>query len=543
MMPPTERGGSIRGSRRPQVGSRMLQWGVFPLLVVLAYPFIALYFFNTKRMTVAAGMTTLGAIMFLPDGDFALDFPLIPPLDKENIATVCLVVLMVLRYPERLKEAKLFRGVDLIPSIALLGIIGTWQLNKEPIIMGELAGQQIDAKLVVLPGLTFKEVIAYSVRDTLMFLLPFQMARAVYRTREDLRDLLTIFVAALLIYLPLVLFETRFSPILHNRVYGYFQHPDFMQARRWGGWRPRVFFYHGLFLSKFLLGCTFCALAMWKGKEKKSWGYPSKTVFWVSFWLTFYSKSTSIILYMFIFTFLALKTKMKTRIRVMVVLSAFTLFYPYARATNLVDVDAIIKEIEKLSPERAESLAFRFRNESEVAAKARKKSVWFGWGGWSRGDIWDVKVGRNLTILDGYWLIRFSTKGIFGLAGPFLVMLLPVWLVAKRYKKIPWEEDREMVVILAAFPLVYAMECLPNSISTNIPFFISGAVWGVVANISDPKYIASQQRGRRGPPPPGWRPPPPGMPPGAPYPGAPHPGAPLPPPMLPGPPPGGRPPR
>lgn len=500
----------------------MFPYGPIPLLALVSWPVVTFFIFQRYRLPIAAGASTLGAMLFLPDGEAAIDFPLIPPLDKENIATLSLLAMMFLKHRSVLAQARLFRGIDLVPAAALIGILGTWQGNKEPIVMGFLVGVVEDAKAVTLPGLTFKDVIAYAVRDILAFLLPFQLARAIYRTREDLRDFLNIFVIFAITYIPLILVELRLSPLVHAWIYGYPPHNDFTQTMRWGGWRPQVFFYHGLYLSKFMFACSMCALALWLGKQKKAWRWDPKLVYIVLSVTTFFTKSGGIILYQLCFGLLFLRGTLRIQALIMLVLASITVFYPFGRASNLIPAKEIIEEIEKFAPDRASSLAYRFKNEIQISARARKK-FWFGWGGWARGHIWDVKVGRNLSVCDGYWIIRLNEQGVFGLAGPFLVMLLPVIFACIRYRRIPWVEDQQMVLVLSSFCLVYAIECLPNAISTNIPFFVGGALWGIVGTLTNKDYIKrlgkkkKRRRPRPGAYPPPWYPPYPGYP--APVPG------------------------
>ena len=192
-------------------------------------------------------------------------------------------------------------------------------------------------------------------------------------------------------------------------VYGYPPHfADFgPKPMRWGGWRPQVFTYHGLVLSKLMLAITIAAAALWLGKQKESiWGYAAKNTTGILAATVILCKSTGVWIYLFFFSFLFLRTSTKTQMRTLVVISVFVLAYPYGRAFGYIQVETLIAEINKVMPERAHSLAFRFRNEEEVAVRVQKK-LWVGWGGWGRGHIWDAEQGKDLTVIDGYWLIRF----------------------------------------------------------------------------------------------------------------------------------------
>ncbi len=513
----------------------MLAYGPVTMLAFVLFPVIAFQIAAKFRPHVAAVVIIYYGMLFLPDGEGCIDFPLIPPFDKENTATLSLALVVFTKFRKNVAQGKIGRGFDWVPILSSLGIIGTWLQNQEEIEYGWLAGIVDDPtgyiKAVTLPAITGKDVFALMVRDTLSFVLPFILGRIMIRTREEMRDFCKIVATTGLVYSPLILLELRIAPTLHGRVYGYAAHNDFSQTMRWGGWRPQVFFYHGLYLSRYMLGTYLCALALMRVGVKRIWKFESRLVVPWLFGLTFFTKSTSIIFYLTLFTVLLTRTKERTQTLVMVALVSVTLYYPFGQATKAIPTKDIIKKVEEIMPDRAQSLGFRFKNEIMLVDRAQKK-LWFGWGGWGRGHVWEEETGNDISVTDGYWIIRLTSQGILGMMGPYIVMLVPILVCIRRYKKIPWKDDQKILLSLCAYELVYAAESLPNSIATVIPFFLAGVVWGCGTTLSDPKYIKQEmgkgkggkKKRRRRRPPPGYPPgmppppgyPPPGMPPGYP---------------------------
>src|SRR5207248_1701790 len=82
---------------------------------------------------------------------------------------------------------------------------------------------------------------------------------------------------------------------------------------------------------------------------------------------------------------------------------------------RLVDLASIV------SKDRANSLGFRMKTENALAAKALQQA-WLGWGGWSRSHVYD-EYGRDMTLVDGLWIILLGEYGIVGLAA-FTTMVL-----------------------------------------------------------------------------------------------------------------------
>lgn len=506
--------------------------GIVALLALLSFPLVAILIFRRYPPAKATIVTNVLALMYLPGGEAAVfDFPLIPPMGKEDIATLSVLLGILIFHSKRLFQARPGRGLEALSILAMVGLIGTWRGNQFALTYGTFAGIVPGVELVVLPPFSLKDIFGYAVRDSLTFILPFIIGRTMFRTRSDMRVVCHVLVGFGLVYVPLMLVEMRLSPMIHGWVYGYFPHADFSQTMRWGGYRAQVFFAHGLVLGRMQLVVFMAALALYLGGEARAWRFDAKQVVRVMVLVVIFTKSMGVTLFMFFFGPLFSLTKQKTQIRVVTVLAVLVFLYPYGRTFELLDFRGVVSTLEKYAPQRAESVAYRFRNERELSERASEK-LWFGWGGWSRSHIWEEEMALDLSVTDGYWIIRLGEMGLFGLIGPFVIMLGPVIFLSRRYKKIPWDKDRQMLIVLGGVSLIFAIECLPNSISTNMPFLMAGVVWSLTSRLSDPSYIAGERRRERprpphgppgaGPPPPfgppGAGPPPPFGPPGPPYP-------------------------
>src|SRR5262249_14394403 len=93
--------------------------------------------------------------------------------------------------------------------------------------------------------------------------VPYLCGRVLLGNRQGMHDLLVAMFAAGLVYLPLVWFELRMSPLLHVKLYGFFQH-TWDQHFRAGGYRPIVFVEHGLVLSLFLAITALSGYTLWQ---------------------------------------------------------------------------------------------------------------------------------------------------------------------------------------------------------------------------------------------------------------------------------------
>jgi hypothetical protein len=130
---------------------------------------------------------------------------------------------------------------------------------------------------------------------------------------------------------------------------------------------------------------------------------------------------------------------------------------------------------------RAQSLAFRFGNEDRLLDRAMEKP-WFGWGGYNRNRVFDEISGRDISVTDGYWIIKFGIGGVLSWAGSFALLLTPIFLAALRLRLFATASQRALIAGTVWIVVINAVDLLPNTSPNALMFLTSGALAGVVTN-------------------------------------------------------------
>ena len=102
-----------------------------------------------------------------------------------------------------------------------------------------------------------------------MFAVPYFIGRIYIRTPDDIKQVAIWIVISGLILSPFVLWESRMSPNLNYKVYGYHA-AQFGMSVRLGGYRPIIFMRHGLEVGLWL--ATSAAVAGWLAFNTKKTG-------------------------------------------------------------------------------------------------------------------------------------------------------------------------------------------------------------------------------------------------------------------------------
>lgn len=433
----------------------------------------------------------LGAYLLLPPPPAAIDFPLMPALDKTSlpnlaILIVALVVLRGANRPRLLPDSIIAR---LLLVVFVLSPIVTVFTNPEPLIFTEN----------YIRGLYLQDAIAQPI-NRFILVIGFLMARQYLTTREDQRDLLLALVVAGVAYSLPILLEVRLSPQLNNWVYGYFQHL-FSQTIRQGGYRPMVFLYHGIWLAYFVLTCLLAALALWHADRSTSRPKFMIAALYLCGVLVL-CKTLATLVYAGTAGALILLLTTRAQVKIAAVLALITLAYPVLKSTDLVPTDAILTQAEAISAERAQSLAFRFENEDDLVERAFLKP-WFGWGIWGRNHIHDPDTGFITSVSDGYWVIVIGVWGWAGYIAQFGLMSLPIFLIwrelrfANRLKQEQFSrkvtyalmdlnhlkntDDRGLSPYLGPLALMLGfnlIDLLPNATLTPTTWMIAGTLFG-----------------------------------------------------------------
>ncbi|TYB89844.1 hypothetical protein [Oceaniovalibus sp. ACAM 378] len=443
-------------------------------LMLAIWPLVTLLMFRRMSVERALIWSILGGYLFLPPlAEFNL--PLVPSMDKTSIPALSAALVLVFAMGKRfalLPQAKVAR---LLVLVFVLGAIPTVLTNRDPLFFEVLQNSDpVQFVTGFLPGLNIRDIGSVLIGQAIT-LLPFLLARQFLATATGLREMLVALVIGGLIYSVPSLIEIRVSPQINIWVYGFFQH-SFEQMMRDGGFRPIVFLPHGLWLALFVLMTLVAAAALFRQAE----GQQRVRLMMVTGYLAVLlvlCKSLASMMYGVALVPLVLFASPKAQIRVALVFALIAVTYPMLRNFQLVPLDWILAQAESYSPDRAQSLGFRFNNEQILLERAAEKDL-FGWGGWGRNLIRHSETGQILSIPDGRWIIVFGTFGWVGYIAEFGLLALPVFLLSRYMRADLAGRISPHAVPLTLMLAITLIDMLLNA--TLIPFtwMLAGAVLG-----------------------------------------------------------------
>ncbi|WP_127106401.1 hypothetical protein [Pararhodobacter zhoushanensis] len=451
----------------------------FALLALLGWPVVGVLMFRIMPPERALIWSILAAYMFLPQLS-SINLPVVPPMNKESIpnltAFLCCLGLWG-RMPHLLPEGwpgRILLGMFIVsPAFSVVTNLDAVQFGVDTFGTMRLVDPNALA-LWGLPGLRIYDSASALVQQ-MFLMLPFFLARELLRTEEAIREILLALVIAGLIYALPMLYEVRFSPQLHIRLYGFFQH-DFSQAVRNGGFRPFVFMPHGLWVAFFAFMVALAASARAREATRLVAGRRMvMVVFGVG--LVVICKSMGALMFTLIFLPIVLLLRPRAHLAIAAIIVTLVIAYPLLRGSGLVPAQAIVDRVAAISEERAESLNYRFTNEDRIIEHVADKPL-FGWGGWGRFMVYDPATGESLTIVDGMWIITIGQYGWLGYIAMFGLLALPVlslWWEGRKPEAPPIPFAASALALMLAVNLI---DLLPNA--TLIPFtwLIAGSLLG-----------------------------------------------------------------
>ncbi len=408
---------------------------------------IALLFVLPAQRAVVASI--VGAWLLLPPAVIPISG--LPDYDKMMAATLGIMLGTLIFQPNRLLE---FR-----PRLFDLPMV-CWCLC--PMI------SSLDNGLGLYDGLS--AAFGNSVR----WGLPYLVGRLYFGDLQGFRDLTIGIVIGALAYIPPTAFEIRMSPMLRDMVYGM---PGW-GGLRFGGYRPKVFLTNGLEHGMWMTVASLTAVWLWKcGALKRIGPLPMGSVLLpILLITTVLCRSTgALVLLVAGLLILWLCTRLNSKLCLYALLLVSPTYYTL-RVPNLWSGQNLVSFIEEyLSPERAQSLGFRFACEDMLADKALRRPVW-GWAGWG-GNRVTGPDGRDLAPTDGMWILYLGCYGCVGLLAWTTVMLLPTLLFIRRFPIRLWATP--MVAPLAAMATLmglYMIDCLVNGFINLILVVASGGL-------------------------------------------------------------------
>ncbi len=432
-------------------------------IVMALWPLFAVYWYRTKSIQVATIWTILAGFMFLPVKT-VIDLPMIPAMGKHSIPVVSALLGCWLIKHKRISYFKELGNIKYLVLLLLTVPFITVLLNSDSMIIG---GR-------FLPGLTYYDGLS-AVINQFLLITPFFIGRQVFRGYDDQLIMFKLIVVAGLFYSILMLFEIRMSPQLHVWIYGYFPH-SFGQQMRGAGFRPVVFMGHGLLVAFFTVIVLITSSALWKNRIKVHQLSPNLVSSYMLVVLVL-CKSMASLFYGVIGLVMVMRTKPKLQLRAAVMLVCLAMFYPTLSIMKIFPHQWVSNTAKSISPERAQSLNFRFENESMLLTRGRER-FFFGWGGWGRNRVYNKESGRDETVTDGRWIITFGQFGIFGFIAEFGLLAVVVFQANKALELLKSKPEQTLLAVHALLIGIIMIDQLPNASLAPWIWLLAGALLG-----------------------------------------------------------------
>lgn len=436
-------------------------------LVLGLWPLIAIGLFQWLPPVRAFLANIFLSYLFLPTAPVQFDLPLLPPLDKETLPalSLCLAVFIAvqqgrLEQVSWIPQSRLLRG---LLAVFVLSPLFTVLANTDALFFGRIG----------LPGLGLRDAISL-VLTRIIMIVPMLVALGLLRRRQDLRDMLLGFALFGLIYSAPMLIEVRLSPQLNNWIYGFYQHL-FDQSIRFGGYRPVVFLYHGIWVAFFAMSATLATAAIARQSAGPERARAAILMLYL-FVVLVLCKSIGALLYALILLPLVLFMPQRIQILLAMIIATAALTYPVIKGAGLLPEQTLVEAFARISAERANSLQFRLNNETLLLERAMERP-WLGWGSWGRNQIYDPITGEEL-IADGRWVIAIGFYGWIGFIAEMGLLAAPIFVMVLRYGTLHAAGLSTLAGATALILSVNILDLLPNATLTPLTWLLSGGLLG-----------------------------------------------------------------
>lgn len=398
--------------------------------------------------------------MLLPSS-FDVDFQFLPPLDKMGVTSLATLLLCWI-YGSQVPRPP--RSIMLYLLAALLVM--------SPLLSSLNNSEELQALKASIPGFYPLTALKFCGRN-LLTIIPMYIGSRFLASDTGRSVLLKALPTAMVFYSLPMLFEIRMSPQLHRWVYGYFPHESFAQQIRGSGFRPVVFFSHGLSLALFTALAVIASLVLVRTREKILGQAAALVAAYLS-GLLLLCKTLGAAMYAVILAPVVLLTRPRTWIKIAFAASLIACAYPFLRNNGLAPTQLVAQAASSVSADRMRSFQVRVENEGALLAKANQKP-WFGWGGWGRNRIYDKWTGQDISVTDGGWIIEF---GCWGWAGYLALYGLLAFSLFRAHRAVgkevtPATLTRGGLALLLAICIV---DSIPNSASLSWVFVLAGAI-------------------------------------------------------------------
>ncbi len=424
------------------------------LIPIMLFGWILVVFFMFALMQArrAALASFIIAWLFLPQA--AISVPGLPDIAKGTVASFSVLIAVIVFDAGRLLKYRA-SWIDLPMLVWCLAPLASSLHN----------------------GLGAYDGIAAVLNQLLTWGIPYFIGRLYFNDLAGLRELaIGIFIGGL-VYVPLCLIEIRFSPQLHNWVYGYHQHA-FQQTLRFGGYRPMVFMQHGLMVGFWMSCASLIGVWLWaSGSLRQIKSLPLSILVPTQIITTVLCKSTGAIA-LLVCGILVLFIGSRARSGALAIaLALVPATYLVGRVYAQWSGEQLVTLAEGIDEERAQSLATRLDNEAVLSQRALQRPL-FGWGGWGRWRLYNDQ-GKDITTSDSLWIIALGETGLVGLSALFMALLLPVVLIVRKLPISQWKHPGNApVAALAVIITLYSLDNLINAMLNPIFVLAIGGVSG-----------------------------------------------------------------
>jgi len=429
---------------------------ILPLVALLAWIPIGLYFFHRFPVRVAVLLNFIGGWAVLPTANFVpteAPFPYwilgasLPAgyfVTKATITGLTGLAGVLLFDPRTIRRFRL--ALWDLPMIAWCAV---------PLFSG------IANPGALLEGLrgVFYQLLAWGV--------PYLFGRLYFADDASLLLAAKAFVMAGLLYVPICLVELFTGPQFYARVYGY-QPYRWLGAARYIGFRPIGFLEDGNQLGIWMAAATLLAAALWRHSPvRRMLGLPIAWVAMTLFVITLLCQSAgSILLMLCLLPFILLK-RAQFRRWLAIALVLGVLGFAGLRLANVISLRSLVERSQSahavaqfIVKMGRQSFGWRL-GQDERHVKTALARPFLGAGQWI---WWQYGDSRPW----GLWLLAFGTYGIVGLLALETVQLLPVvrtaWFPLARANQAKVHlPNLELRLALAAVLLMATIDNLLNS--------------------------------------------------------------------------------
>jgi hypothetical protein len=309
-----------------------------------------------------------------------------------------------------------------------------------------------------------------ALQTSLAWGVPYLVGRVYVRTAAEMRALVVGILLGGMVYVPLCLFEVRFSPQLHKIVYGFHQH-SFDQTFRFEGWRPTVFLQHGLAVGLWMAVTATVAYWQWKtGRLPRLLGV-APWVIVAALTGTFLACKSfgALAILLFCNTALLLSSRLRS-VRPLLILALVAPTYLVARVAFDWQPEFVLEVARAIDEERAASFEMRLDADTVLRSRALEQPI-FGWGAW---DSWREGLGPLPS--DSLWAIVFGTTGLVGLISLFGVLVLAQVLPLRRLRLAHGHVLSHCdCVVLVTTVTMLSLDSLSNAMRCPILIAVAGA--------------------------------------------------------------------